>query len=191
MSLMPYPWPCVSWWRAAITCPEIKLASQALFEKRSYANRYNIGAANGLLTLSIPVQGGRAQRKPLCDVEISYGEDWQRNHWRSLEAAYRRSPYYEHYAPLIKPLYHSPYRQLIHFSTQTIALSISMLKLGIDAKVLPTSNGTSFNPRQPAQLPAYFQPFIDRNGFISDLSILDLLFCLGPNALYVLMDGSQ
>lgn len=185
--LMPYPWPSTIWWKAALSADELLLSCAYYFEKGGHANRYDIGAANGLLRLSIPLVGGRQQRKPLAKIKISYAEDWQRNHWRSLHSAYARTPFFEHYASAIEPLYHKHFERLSDFSIAGIELILKLIKSDISLRVGDDVNLPFYQmpnlEENISYTPEYQQPFKEKNGFLPGLSILDLLFCEGPNTL--------
>lgn len=146
--------------------------------KQSLRSRYEIAGPNGRQSLSVPTN--KASRKLLKDVTINYSEDWVTNHLRSVKTAYNRSPFYEFYA-------HDFERILRSKPTYLMDLSIASLEFGITHLQLETSFVTSqeyAGPSEitPTELTAYSQVFEEKNGFISGLSFLDLLFNCGPSA---------
>jgi len=192
--LHPVPFPSLA--AAAIMCsyPEIRWEAHQHFEKQTYRNRYYIHGAHGKQMLSIPVRHGKTSRHiPMHEVEIANEFDWQRRHWKSLETAYRTSPYFEFYEDDLRPLFEKKYAKLIDFNIDSAKLI---------CKLLEKSPKFSFTAQyQPQPLDAddyrylvdaktsrdfdlewepYYQLFSDRNGFIPGLSILDLLFMKGP-----------
>jgi hypothetical protein len=91
------PFPNIYWWSFALQSSKILLDEHEHFEKMSFRNRYMLAGANGVITLSIPLQEGRQQRKPMSEIKICNKTDWQKVHWRTLQSVYNRSPYFEFY----------------------------------------------------------------------------------------------
>lgn len=159
------------------------------FIKQSYRSRAEIYGANGKLKLIVPLQK-RKNRTPMHAVEISYEEDWQRLHWRSFESAYRLSPYFEYYEEEFLPFYEEKkYTKLLDFN-QALEDKISSL-LQLDSAMQMTEKYEEQEPDyrkliHPKQSPLktdfkeYIQVFTEKYGFIPNLSIVDLLFNLGP-----------
>jgi hypothetical protein len=162
------------------------------FPKQTYRNRCSIYSPNGLQHLVIPLDG-RKDKTLTKDIRISYDRNWQLIHWRSLEAAYRSSPFFEFYEDELKPFYEKRTELLIEFN---FALQKKIMEL-LDVK--KEISFTSQYEKMPAGLadhrsifskknipsksfPRYLQVFENKHGFIPDLSIADLLFNLGPKA---------
>ncbi|PCH75735.1 MAG: hypothetical protein COB98_08340 [Flavobacteriaceae bacterium] len=165
------------------------------FIKQSYLTRCYIATANGKQTLSIPVLHGKEKGKQsLKDVQIDYRNNWQQTHLRSIQTAYRSSPFYEFYEDDLLPLFQKRYKYLIDFNLTAHEIIMECLQLDI-----PSSNTTVFELTPtllkdrrflidakkdcPANFDAYYQIFDDKNGFLKNLSILDLLSMEGPNAI--------
>lgn len=163
------------------------------FTKQTFRNRARIYGANGVITLSIPVQGG-AQNLPVSEVQISNIEAWQRTQWRTLVSAYKSSPFFEFYIHLFEPHFSTPFNKLIDFN---LAIHSTVLEcLQIEMKPQFT---TQFHPVQKndpriaysskkahpvsVEFPVYQQVFSYNTPFETDLSILDALFNLGPETL--------
>lgn len=166
------------------------------YEKMSFRNRYVIAGGNGMVRLSIPLQAGRGQRTAMKNVAIANSDKWQQNHWRTLVSAYSRAPYWEYYASMLEDLYKQEFALLKDFNEATIRFVARQLKLSI---VFETSGqyiqaGEScidLRAVKPATAIAstfrpYHQVFEERNGFLPNLSILDLLFAEGPYSAKVL-----
>ncbi|RMG16984.1 MAG: hypothetical protein D6730_24530 [Bacteroidetes bacterium] len=188
--------PPIAWFAAAVQQPQLLLEVQQPYKKQTYSSRMYIKTSQGVMPLVIPVQR-RGSLQPLQQKRISYQEKWQRHHWRSLRAAYGSAPFYEHYAPLLRPLYERQWEFLPEFLLHALHLLLGMLKIS-----LPLSTTThyqpaghyrhdyrqAFEPRRQ-QLPSWFIPleYPQLFGpFEANLSILDLLFNEGPNALPIL-----
>lgn len=164
------------------------------YVKQTYRNRCSILSPNGAQNLTIPLVKAR-QRKRIKNMRISYDDNWRKIHWKSLEAAYRSSPYFEYYEDEFYPFYHGEkYESLIDFNWDLQQKIIELLNIDlaieksteyVDDQSISADYRNSFSPNKEAKLKftPYIQVFGDRNGFISNLSILDLLFNEGPNTV--------
>lgn len=163
------------------------------YQKQSYRNRFHIYNSNGFLSLSIPIKHNNGQRLLTKEALIENDFDWQKNHFRSLKNSYRSSPYFEYYEDDIAPLYEKPQKYLLDFLFKTQELSLELLQAD-----LPFSKSTSYqdytieedfrfmaNAKLKQEFPftKYKQVFETKHGFIPGLSILDLIFNEGPNAI--------
>lgn len=138
--------------------------------------------------------GEQKGKQRYSDVQMDNDYPWQRQHWRTLETAYRTSPFFEFYEDDIAPLYHNTFHSLMDFNLKTIETICDCLQINmpldrteifevdvtdkIDGRILINSK-----TKLQFQQPEYVQVFEDRNDFIPNLSILDLLFNEGTNAL--------
>lgn len=160
------------------------------YQKGGWRNRCQIAGPNKVELLSIPLVKGKHQSTPIQDVEISYTSDWVRLHKRSISAAYGRSPYFEHYSPLIFDILD---KRLKSLWTLNLELHKKLLNILVISKLFDLTYKYHHRYMAPTldlrkkssfvdvhDLP-YPQVFEDRHGFLPDLSILDLLFCLGPS----------
>ena len=171
------------------------------YQKQNYRNRMEIHAANGKLMLSIPIQHlGYDGRQNYKDVQIANEYPWQRNHWLSLKTAYQSSPFFEYYEDDIAPLYQIPYKSLFAFNKQVMETISELLQ--IQAPKGTTSTYEKDSPHHDLRklidaktvkttaVLEYTQVFSDKNGFIPNLSILDLLFNMGPETVPMLQSQS-
>ena len=162
------------------------------FVKQSFRSRCEIYGANGKLSLVIPLNKWK-NNCPIQDIQINYDENWQQIHWKSIESAYRASPYFEFYEEDLKPLVFLETTSLLN-RNQILEQEIKDL-MGIKTTSTPTleytSNETDYrtiihpkNKELPltVKFPKYIQVFEEKQGFIPNLSILDLLFNLGPES---------
>jgi len=190
------PFPNIYWWSRVFNADSILLDASEHFEKMSLRNRYLVSGSGGLNTLSIPIAEGRQQRKPMCEVLIDYKNDWQKQHWRTLQTVYNRSPYFEFFNQDIQSLYFKKFEKLIDFNEASIQLIARLLdkKLNIQRPEFYQKNypetvldirsdfrSSQYN-KHPEKFPVYHQIFEDRLGFLPNLSILDLLFAEGKNS---------
>lgn len=172
------------------------------FQKMSFRNRMVLAGSNGLVTLSVPLEKERDQKQPIRDVRISYSVPWQQQHWRTIESCYNRSPFYEFYRDGLERIFSSRPVYLLDLNRDIQQWLWKVLK--VPANFSETSSyqtqipANSFDARNrwmPKNFQSdegsirYRQVFEDRIGFQPNLSILDLLFCMGPSA-YLLLKGN-
>ena len=164
------------------------------YQKQTYRNRCYISTDQGRHMLSIPIQhvGGEQGRQKYKDVLLDNSYPWQRQHWRTLQTAYRTSPFFEFYEDDIAPLFNKKYTHLLDFNLKTIETVGDALQLNISNQ---RTDIFELNPKEVidarelvnakrsihAETESYNQVFGERHGFISNLSILDLLFNEGTN----------
>ncbi|QXP67154.1 WbqC family protein [Polaribacter sp. AHE13PA] len=166
------------------------------FQKQSYRNRCYIFNSNGKQLLNIPVKDknkGTSQRKKTKDLLVDNDALWQDHHLKSLQTAYRTSPFYEFYEDDLLKIFHKKYTFLqdVNIDTHlfiTDALQISQ-QYSKTTEYLVETTEPDFRElvnvkNQPKKTPdSYIQMFDDKHGFIPNLSILDLIFMEGPNAI--------
>jgi hypothetical protein len=177
------------------------------YQKQSYRNRCYIYGANGKQCLVIPIKKQHAEKTPILEVEIDNTYNWQKIHLKSIESAYRLSAFYEYYADDFKTFFEQETRLLFHWNMSLLKTILDMLGIKqeptvtefwtekpdnsydlrqyINPKARLTQPDNNYNP-----LP-YQQVFQERNGFLSNLSIIDLLFNEGPLAMEVLRKSLQ
>lgn len=181
--------PCIAWYKMFLRNENIQIEQHEYFVRKSFRNRTVIAGPNGLITLSIPLKGGRNQKNVMKDIEISYDENWQTVHWKTIESCYRRSPYFEYYAEDIKMLFEKKHHFLVDYNIQCLQLVNQLLQVKKEFVLtekyekIPIVTWVDarnvFDENTDMQLPSYIQVFQDRIGFKSNLSILDMLFCDG------------
>lgn len=190
--------PPIESFSAMIQYPTIILEKYEHFQKGTYRNRCQIATAQGPQTLSIPLKKGKNQQQFISDVQISNDVNWQRPFWRTLQTAYGNAPYWEHYAPVFEPFFLKKYDFLFDYNHEILQTLFKLLKLNKSITISFTDTykpdftegvdlRNKFTPKYDAKnTTRYPQVFEDRNGFIPNLSILDLLFCCGKQSLDIL-----
>ncbi|NQX99139.1 MAG: WbqC family protein [Flavobacteriales bacterium] len=164
------------------------------YVKQTYRNRCCILSPNGIQNLTVPLVKAR-QRKLIKNVKIAYDDNWRKMHWKSLESAYRSSPYFEFYEDDFHPFYHKKeYKYLIDFNAEIQEKIIGLLNIetNINSSIAYTENillekdyRNYFSPKKEPKInfTPYIQVFGDRNGFTPNMSIVDILFNEGPNTV--------
>lgn len=195
--------PTVQYVSKLLHYPIIYIEAEEHYVKGSYRNRCYIAGANGVLRLSIPLQQGKNEQQHIRDVRIAYKEPWQHWHWEGIKSAYGKSPFFEHYADAILPFFEQEYEFLFSWNWELLQTILQLI--GIQSNIIftkdyqknPDDNILDFrnaiSPKiQQQRADSHFQPiryeqvFIEKHGFLSNLSILDLLFCTGPEAVRIL-----
>jgi hypothetical protein len=181
-------------------CDILAIDGNEPFIKQTFRNRAVIATENGTQSLTIPVihDGGRIAMR---DVRISEHGNWRHQHWNAMVSAYRKSPFFDYYADDFAHFYEERDGFLMDFNLRLHAVISESLGLerGVD---LNDDKHQTDNLRdirwiaEPKALASmaenrakpYYQVFAQRNGFIPNLSIVDLLFNMGPEGLIVLRD---
>ena len=182
----------VAYYQALGKADTIWLEQCEYYEKQSYRNRCNIAGPNGVLSLSIPVEKKGGDKVLSRDIRISEHGDWQQQHWRSIEAAYNSTPFFEYYKDDLAPFYHKKWDFLWDFNMEIQAILLDLLEL--ETRISFTKNYTailedhcldlrqSIHPKKELSMfeeQSYYQVFEQKFGFQSNLSIIDLLFNMG------------
>ncbi|MBT3561057.1 MAG: hypothetical protein HN496_01325 [Flavobacteriaceae bacterium] len=163
------------------------------YVKQSYRNRTFIHSANGLHKLTIPVKHSKI-KFPMLNAEIDNKIAWQKNHWRSIQTAYSSSPFFEFYKDSLEQVYNKKYTYLVKFNFDMIKLVFEWLNIEIKLKLskeykvvyddsLDLRKKIDNQKHSISKNKIYNQVFFEKNGFLNDLSIIDLIFNEGPNSL--------
>ena len=187
--------PCISYFKEMANATLCEIDQQDSFKKMSFRNRCVVIGANGLINLTVPVEGGRNTKQLMKDVRISYSESWQQQHWKTILSSYAKAPFFEYYQYELEQLIKKRNDFLLdknleitlwlskRFKLQTtITQSISNLESVVDGKInfinkwLPNN----YNKVESAQV-EYNQMFQEKLGFQKNVSVLDLILCEGPS----------
>lgn len=181
----------------------IYIESESNYIKQTYRNRCTIAGANGILVLSVPVIKPESIKARIKDIRISDHGNWRHQHWNSIESAYNSTPFFEYYRDDIQPFYEKRHEFLFDFNERLREIICSLLD--IEPQIRYTSEyHTNYNPDTSLDLRetihskkdvisdpdfkpySYYQVFLSKYGFLPNLSIIDLLFNMGPESLIVL-----
>lgn len=188
----------VVYYKTLLNVTHITFEQYESLMKRGYHNRCTILGADGPLTLSVPLEGGRDKKCILKDARISQHERWQQAHWRGIVSCYNNSPWFEYYQDDLSGLYQKNFTFLLDWNIACFEWTMKCLKIEAPhsftstyKKVYPKDEffdlRNKITPKHPNPFLSdgsihkitYPQVFEDRTGFVPDLSILDLLFCEG------------
>jgi len=179
---------------AMVQADTVVFETEDNYQKQSYRTRTYIAHSNGVLMLNIPIKhsadGSKLKTKK---VQIENAFPWQSQHWKSLQSAYRTSPYFEFYEDELKPLFEKKASSLLDFNMKAFHLICELLDMEISYSFseeyfkTPKQTDLRFlaNPKlkKDFKLQTYIQVLNKTDAFIPNLSILDLLFNEGPNSI--------
>ena len=164
------------------------------FQKMSFRNRMVVAGGTGPILLTVPVRNGRNQKSMMRAVEIDSRVPWQASHWKTLTSCYRKAPWFELYEDSLTRLYKTEFRLLIDWNLACFQWAVEKLNFPVTVSLtenwVPDYTGreitdwrnkhSSMRKLESVAVQKYNQVFIDRTGFIPNLSVLDCLFCEGP-----------
>ena len=175
------------------------------YVKQTYRNRCIIAAADGPLSLTVPIVKPETEKCEMKDIRISDHGNWRHLHWNALKSAYRMSPFWEYYEDDFRPFYEKKWEFLMDYNqelqdkvcelidmcpkitrttdfSKTVEPSIQDLREVIHPKKEIASDGKF-------KVLPYYQVFQERQGFLPNMSIMDLLMNMGPESLLILRDS--
>ncbi len=178
----------ISYFKELATQHRVILDIKEHFIKQTYRNRCRILGANGILDLTVPVIKPQGSKTVYEDVQISYATDWQRQHWKAIESAYRSAPFFDHYGIEVKELILKSPSHLVELNTSILERVNNWLDLNIQHEfsqeyvTIELKNDRRLKDFDEANVAFYQQVFTDKLTFVPNLSILDLIFSEGPLA---------
>ena len=182
---------------------KIRIETEENYPKQTYRNRCLIASANGVQALTVPIEKPEALKSPTRDIRISNHGNWRHLHWNALVSAYNMSPFFEYYVDDFQPFYEKKYSFLVDYN-DALQLTICNL-IDIHPEITHTQKYEPFvendfrnviDPRHPLTdetfIPEnYYQVFKEKHGFLPNLSIVDLLFNMGPESVCILLSCNR
>ena len=178
----------ISYYAISLQHPNCTIEIHEHFVKQSIRNRCDIYGANGKLQLTIPKQRKGSDKTIIKEIQISYKESWQKEHWNAIVSSYNSSPFFEYYKDEFLPFFEQAEMLLIDFNNKLQGVILKLLKEEKDVKTtteyLHQGDFTDLRnyTLELNNQKKYDQVFMEKHGFIANLSILDLLFNLGPES---------
>lgn len=188
----------IQWYQKLYRAEHVEIEQWESFQKQTYRNRCLIATANGVQALTVPVEHGDS---PLIkDIRLSDHGNWRHLHWNALQSAYGESPFFEYYQDDIRPFFERHWTFLLDFNEEIrqkmcelidIQPNVSYTEGFIPEESPLTSYRTAISPKHPQDDPdfqpkRYYQVYDQKHGFLPNLSILDLLFNMGPESIFLL-----
>ncbi len=192
--------PNIAWMQLFATATNVTIEQFDFYQKQSLRNRCHILGAEKMITLSVPLLGGRNQKAITKDLRIDNAQRWQQDHRKAIQSCYGKAPFYEYFVDDVLGLISTPQIFLVDLNFAIIQQCARWLKwqgnLTTSESYVPQglmpeqTNDQRDTTRTKSDNPPYTQVFFDRLSFHSGLSILDALFCLGPSLkTYLLRSG--
>ena len=197
MNLLIHPtyFPSISHCVAMAQSEKIVFEMEDNFQKQTNRNRTYIYSPNGIQLLNIPVKHSKEIHQRSKDVKIENDFNWQKQHFKSLEAAYRTSPFFEFFEDEIRPIFEKKHHFLmdLNFETMEFVAKCMRMKLDynttleyfyeVDSNAILDFRTLVDGKKDKSQFESYTQVFDNKHGFLNNLSVLDLLFNEGKYAL--------
>ena len=196
----PTYFPSISHYVAIVQAEKIVFEMEDNFQKQTNRNRTYIYSPNGIQLLNIPVKHSKQIHQKTKDIKIETDFDWQKQHFKSLEAAYRSSPFFEYFEDDIRPIFEKKYDFLMDLNFETMEFISKCLRMKLeyentpeyfqeqDSKEILDFRILADGKKDISQFETYTQVFDDKHGFLNNLSVLDLIFNEGKYALDYLKD---
>jgi len=193
-NILIYPtyFPSISHYIAMIAAESVTFEVEDTFQKQTNRNRMYIYSPNGLQMLNISVKHNDANNN-FKDIKIDNQYNWQKNHFKSLEAAYKNSPFYEYFIDDLQPIFEKKHEYMLDLNFEIFekindALGISIPFDKTTEYFHKITDKTDYRnlvngKKDATQIEPYTQVFDNKHGFINNLSILDLLFNEGRYAV--------
>ncbi len=196
--------PCIEYFACFIKYDKIYIEACENYTKQSYRNRCMIKASQKIDTLSVPICKD-SSHIPIKEVRIDYSQAWIKDHWRGIQTAYGKSPFFEHYADLFHDIFHKAPPHLFDLNFELLTLCLDLLQidaamsLTVDYQQYPVKEvidyRKSIHPKNSHLnndiLRPCIYPQVFGSNFAENLSIIDLLFCEGPNARHILNQSTS
>ena len=196
MSILIHPtyFPSISHFVAMVKSGCVTFEVEDNFQKQTNRNRMYIYSPNGKQLLNIPVKHSKEHvHQKFKDTRIEHAFDWQKQHFKSLEAAYRTSPFFEYFEDDIRPVFEKKHEFMMDLNFQVMEIVTSCLGMEFsydktteyfhEVSGVEDYRYLANGKKDTAQFEPYTQVFGDKHGYINNLSILDLLFNEGRYAL--------
>ena len=182
----------ISQYQALLNSNSITFEVEDNYQKQTYRNRCYIYGANGKQLLNIPVSIPKSTKKTKSKDILVENSNWQKQHYKSLEAAYNHSPFFEFYKDDLQKLFSKKYTYLLDVNLDSFTFIMEALELSKEYSLSKVYEETKLNDfrnladskkKVEISFLSYIQMFDQKFGFLKNLSILDLLFMEGPNSI--------
>ena len=190
----PTYFPPISHWKF-IKSKDLLWSINSRYNKQTLTNRTYIDSANGELMLTVPIKhSGKNQPRVFSDIKLDLSSDWKKNHFKSIKICYQSSPFYEFYEDDIISFFNLDFENLYDLNFKSIKMVCNWLKIKMPEDIYNEKNKCDYkiqdliylsNSKRTTYLKQkkYNQTFQTNNGFINDLSVIDLIFNCGPNSI--------
>jgi hypothetical protein len=187
----------VQWYQKLYRAEHVWIEQWESFQKQTYRNRCLIATTNGVQALTVPII--RSESPLIKDIRISDHGNWRHLHWNALQSAYGESPFFEYYQDDFRPFFTERWEFLYDFNEAIRTKVCELIDIqprvsdteAFDASPAIPDFRQAINPKHPEPDPdftpkPYYQVYQQKHGFLPNLSILDLLFNMGPESIFFL-----
>ena len=194
----------VQWYQKLYRYDNVVIDQFESFQKQTYRNRCRIATTQGVQTLTVPVV--HDADNSICNIRISDHGNWRHLHWQALQSAYGDSPFFEYYEDDVRPFFSErnwdllmDYNEaicqkmceLLDIQPNKVQSSEFRVQSSCDQELYLSDFRQVINPKHPLpdtdfQPRTYYQVYQQKHGFLPNLSILDLLFNMGPESIFYL-----
>jgi hypothetical protein len=194
--------PPIEYFVATLGFEEIQIDQTERFQKQTLRNRTNILLANKVEVLSVPVTGSN-KKQLYKEVKIDYNQKWKNVHLRGIQSAYGKAPFFEYFYPYFDQIYEKNLTFLFDLNLDLLTVCLKLLSVKTKLKLVTESDSaqesidlrgiinTKVEFTQRDIMTPYVYPQMFGLDFVPNLSILDLLFCMGPESLQVLRNSKK
>jgi hypothetical protein len=188
--------PSIAYFNTLYKVDKIILERQENFIKQSYRNRCHINSAQGLTVLTVPLTDKHG-KVLITDIRIDYNQKWLNNHWRTIQSAYGNAPFFEHYSSDLHDILFKRFDFLYDLNYNLLSMCLKWLKWEKSLAETETFNKAPEGildlrnvincKKEEKNLNAIPYTQVFGNKFVSNLSIIDLVFCTGPQASSIIL----
>ena len=190
----PTYFPPISHWKF-IKSKDLLWSINSKYNKQTLTNRTYMDSANGELMLTVPIKhSGKNQPRVFSDIKLDLSSNWKKNHFKSIKICYQSSPFYEFYEDDLISFFNLDYENLYDLNLKSIKMVCNWLKIKMPEDIYNEKNKYDYkiqdlthmsNCKRTSYLrqKKYNQTFETKNGFINNLSVIDLIFNCGPNSI--------
>ena len=192
--------PCLEYFTCILSNDIIWIDTEERYIKQTFRNRCSVLTTNKIDSLTVPVKA-YSQFAVTKDIKIDYSQDWIRRHWGCLRSAYGKSPYFEYYSDELHNVFSKRTEFLVDLNYELLTICLRLLSIKKEIRYnlsVPLNADSSviddlslINDKKNKNIGKYYQPIsyyqTFGNDFVSNLSIVDLLFNMGPEARSILL----
>lgn len=195
--------PCIAYFSILANADEVILEKHENFKKQTYRNRCQLVTSQGIQSLIIPLTHP-TDKTLITDIRIDYRQKWLNNHWRTIQSAYGKAPFFEYYQEDLRKVFDKRPEFLYDFIKALLSLCLDWIKSKVvisETLSYQTFSDTSvkdyrscINVKNRVNMADFYQPIpytqVFGNTFAANMSIIDLIFCVGPEAARIIKTSS-
>lgn len=195
--------PSIAYFAAIQNFHEIVLEKHEFYVKQTYRNRAHIISASGKEKLIIPLTSKHGKTL-ITEIRIDYSQKWLNNHWRTIQSAYGKAPFFDHYSEELERILFKKIAFLYDLNYDLLSMCLRWLKKDVTIKESSTFERdpaesvldlrSAINPRNEENLQYFYRPVnyhqVFGSTFVANASIIDLIFCEGPGAAKIVREST-